>query len=535
MSHLELDGERMTVADPGQTPLGSVPEASRALHPGALVKRNWLLITTIALVVAVHLVVLTNLIPKSAAATSRVRVTGANTGSLFDTSVELSPEEERESLIVDLESPAVLARAAASAGVPAATVEVVATSPRETLFVDVAVTAEDGEAAVEIANAIPGIVAETRRERTRETAEALRQELRTQAEEAIAEAEALEAQVAELGSDDDPSTSFRAEQQRNALVSQYATLIGQAFDVERRAASPSVGFEVSSPATGVDRSLPPGRDQTIPLALLAGLIVGVGAVAVRDLTGGRLYREHFEAGADASHLGLLRWTRGRLREDDVHAVTARLRALPAMRQPTPMLIAVVTLETGSAFGRVTACQLTTALAESGLETAVLAADFADDTDRQTKGGHQQDGVRVSLDTTALGTDVMFHLRRSGGSPLAAAYATDTKESIDLICARHQVVLLDPMRAGVDVESWLTAVVRPDLALVVIAEGVSTRDEAAAAMSRLSQAGLDAASTMVARRSWPTNSVLQSWRRRRATEARPAPEHQVVLARGPGSR
>lgn len=527
----------MTIAGPGQAPpwAGTPEDARAALHPGALMKRNWRLILTIAFLVAVHLVILTTLIPKSATATSRVRVIGTNTGSLFDTSVEVGPEEERESLIVDLESPAVISRAAADAGVPVETVDVVATSPRETLFVDVAVTAEDGEAAVEIANAIPTIVAETRRDRTRETAETLKEELRTQAEEAIAEAEALEAEVAAHGAGEDPSTSFRAEQQRNALVSQYATLIGQAFEVERRAASPSVGFEVSSRATEVDRSLPPGRDQTVPLALLAGLIVGIGAVAARDLTGGRLYREHFEGGADTSHLGLLRWSRGRLRDDDLHAVAARLRALPAMRDPSSMLVAVVTLETGTAFGRVSASRLATALTESGLETAVLAADFAADLDPHAVLGRQPAGVRISLDTTALGTDVMFHLRRSGGSPLAAAYASDTKESIDLICARHQVVLLDPMRAGVDVESWLTAVVRPDLALVVIAEGISTRDESAAAMSRLSRSGLNVASMMLARRSWPGGNALRSWRLRRASQAAPAPEPPIVLAREPGSR
>lgn len=512
----QLPRRGAATSDPG------APEATRTFYPGVVLRRSWRLVTLTTLGVFTLLLLGLGLAPADGTATTRVLVTGGQADSVLGATSGRTPEEELRTLLVEFESPSVIEQAAAEAGRTAGELDVVVTSPRESMFIDVTVTAPDTATAVMVANAIPQLTAEARRERLSAAVQGVSDGLRAQAESALQRAAVLQSEISDLDSSATPSEIFEREQERDALVLQYSQLLGRAFNVDREVASPSIGFEVFSAARKVRRSFPPPLAQLVPLGLLAALLAGGGVAAAAHIIRARVHPEDFEhEGPDGRYLGHVRVLDGTAVRDDIGAAAERLRSLPELQMPESLLVSVMPLDCGPETTWPTAAALTAALAETGLDSGVISLDFEADAEAEAGDDARRKGFHIEFRETVRediwpGTPYRAaEVLRYGRSPLAAAYSPPVKAGIERMRTQHDVLILDPSQSGVD--GWVEATLKPGLVLLVVGEGRTTHERYESAAAALERAGIPAVTVVVARHKPSlTGGVLRLWHRGTAT-------------------
>lgn len=490
-------------AGPGeQAARRDAPRAVRSMHPLSLVRRSHELAMLVAGVVTALLVLALVLLPSRSTASTEILVTAGEGGQLLGVAAALSPEEQLQTLLVDLESPVAVEAAAARTGTSPRGLTVVATSPREVMVARVAVTAGSDEIALGVAAALPDVVVELRRERLRATTDEVTASLRDQAAAALKNAVAIEKQMRDVEGTSATETRFLMEQQRNALVSQYEQLLGRATEIEVSVASQPAGFEVIAQAHLAPGSFPPPPTEALPLALTAGLVAGVGLVIGRSVVADHLQREHLVDGAEHRYLGVVRSSALGLHPGHLRTAAADLRALPELRAPRAALVSFKSLDTDPGTTWAIAAAVGGAMADSGVDAAVLSFDF--EVPRRTLPVTGPRGRDVDLDVTVVtppwdspGCD-LFRARHAAGSPLAAVYSPRTREVIEKLRDDHDVLLVDP--TATTVEWWLETGFRPDLVVLLAEEGRTTVGRYEQARNRLSQAGTPAVTLLVARAS-----------------------------------
>ena len=162
-------------------PLHAAPEATRALRPLAVWRRRRHVMAVAAVVTFVFAILAVKALPVSYTATNESEAVGTEVDPLFGGTGGRTPEKELEVLLTEFSDSSLAGRAAEQVGVDPEDIDLVVTSPRETLAVDVAVTAGDRAVAVAVADTIPDLVAADRRAALEDASEQAANELRTRA------------------------------------------------------------------------------------------------------------------------------------------------------------------------------------------------------------------------------------------------------------------------------------------------------------------------------------------------------------------
>lgn len=517
----DVPPEPTTSGGPGRG--GHAPAAGSDLHPGPMLRRGWWFVASTGLVVALIALPLLPVLPPSSTARVQVVVTGPESDPVFGASSGPSSEEQLQRLLVELESPATVGAAAELAGVPAEDVEVAAVTERDALVAEVGVTTPDDATALAIAGAIPELVTAARRAGIAERSSEVAAELREQAEDILEQAAAQQAEIARAPLQRTPEVFLR-EQRRDGLLAQYERLLTRAAEIELESPTRAVGLAVSSPPELAPGSFPPPIEQALVLIVLVGLLAGAGLVLARAAVLGRLQREQFAGEATGRHLGVVTLARGREEVADLAGSAARLRALPELDDPAGRLVAIYAVGLDAAATWKVTTALGGALAESGFDVAALAIAYGEDaTPVDHRDGWQPDTMWIDVDEVGAKAAVSGHCqllraRRFGGSALAAVYCEAMQEELKRHRDDHDVLLLDPTGSGLD--GWLEATMRPDLAVLLVAEDVASRSAYEDVRLRLDRAGVASTSLVV-----DVEGRLRAWsaRVRRAVSRRPAIE------------
>lgn len=481
-------------------PPRQAPTAGSDLHPGPLLRRGWSLIVATTAVVCLVLLPLMPLLPSSSTARIEVVITGPEADPVFGTSAGPTPQEQIQRLVVDLESPNTTATAAERAGVAVDDVSVQAVTERDALVAEVAITAPTDAAALQIAADLPALVAEERRTNITQRSAEVATELRDQADATLESAGELETEMAAEEPPVSPPQEFLLRQQRDGLISQYERLLTRAAEIELEAPTRSAGFAVSAAPVLAPGGFPPPVAESTALVILVGVVAGVGLVISRPILGARLQREHFPATTDGRHLGLVRLRSRGGTDDGIAHAAARLRGLSELREPHGRLVSVLALGLSAEAAWTTSAALGSALAESGMDVAVLSIAYEHDAtpihqrDLQRSGAMLIDVDELSTTTSTNGRCQLLRARRFGGSALAAVYSPAMRATIVRHRSGHELLLVDPSASGL--EGWLEGMHGPDLVVVLIGENVATRPSYEDARTRLAQAGVPTVSLIV---------------------------------------
>jgi hypothetical protein len=375
--------------------------------------------------------------------------------------------------------------------VPTDDVVVVASSARQNLLISLAVSANDPDVALALANAIPRAVAEERRANIGTAIGTEVESLRERADDALARATELDTRMLELVEEGSNEELFQLRQRRDALAAQYAALNGRAEELSLAAAHrPAVGFELSAPAEGVARRFPPPWQELVPVALVVGLLAGLTLVIGPALLSGGIQREQLDQTGSGRYLGLVRSGDGRRTEGQLEVAGGRLRALFGLERPRSLLVTTIGIGTRPEAVWWATCGLARSLAESGYEVGVLGLEFEHGVVEEHRAGEASPRVEFlsggEYPTSVIGRWYrIFQAQRIGGSALAAAYAPETVAGIDHLRSLHDVLFVDATRGVAG--GWLGAVSPPDLAVLVATEGRTTRDRYEATKRQLEDA------------------------------------------------
>lgn len=492
------------------------PEATRAIYPGAMWRRRWPVMVVAASVAFVVALVGVGLLPVAFTATSRVEALGTEVDPLFGGTGGRSVEEELESLLLELGDEEVMLAAAERAGVEREDIDLVVTSPRETRYVDVAVTLDDRDAAIMIADGIPDLVAASRSEDLAADAARVSEELRTVAAAALEEAAALQEEIDRLTARDRRRELFVEEQRRQALVSKYTQAQLQADQVERGAELRPLGFELHTSASQQVRARPPEGPILVALAALVALIAGLAIAMGREVLGNRVQAENLDDHGTGQHLGRIHHVGRNLDESDLQIVAARLRTMPTLTDRRQM-VSVVSVGADPEVVATTVAGLAAWLCISGVHAAVMQVDF--ESDQSLDPDHAVDRVRVGekpaitattdmrLAPAVGGTYKSIRVQRSGGTVLGAAYSDMALSGIAGYRQTNDVLFVDATDSGL--AWWAETALEPDLVVAVLAGGSTTHEEWERARIRLSELFLPVVTIVVEPSRWAFLAVIRT--------------------------
>ncbi len=492
------------------------PEATRAIHPRAMWRRRWPMMVVAAAVAFVVALVGVGLLPVAFTATSRIEAVGTEVDPLFGATGGRSAEDELESLLVELGDEEVVRAAAERAGVDPEDIDLVVTSPRETRYVDVAVTLDDRDAAIAIADSIPDLVAANRSEDLAAEAARVSEELREIAAAALEEAAALQEQIDRLTAKDERRELFVEEQRRHALVSKYTQAQLHADDVERGAELRPLGFKEHTSASEQVRARPPEGPILVALAAVVALVAGLAIAMGREVLGNRVQAENLDDHGTGQHLGRIHHLGPNVDAWDLQLVAARLRTMPTLTDRRQM-VSVVSVGADPEVVAATVAGLAAWLCMSGVQAAVMEVDF--ESDQSLDPDHAVDRVRLGekpaiTATTGMrlapavgGTYQSIRVQRSGGTVLGAAYSDMALTGIAGYARTHDVLFVDATDSGV--AWWAETALEPDLVVAVLAGGSTTHDDWERARIRLAELFLPVVTIVVEPNRWAFLHVMRT--------------------------
>ncbi len=518
------------------------PEATRAIHPGAVWRRRWPMVVVAVPAIFVMLMLLVGVLPVAFTATARVEALGTEVDPLFGATGGRSVDDEVDALLLELGDEGVLLAAARDAGVDPEDVDLVVTSPRETRYVDVAVTLDDRDAAIAIADAIPALVAASRSQELAAESARVSEELRAMAAAALDEAATLQDEIDRLAAQDETTQLFIEQQRRHALVTKYTQAELQADQVERGAALRPLGFSLHTSASQQVRARPPEGPILVALAALVALVAGMAIAMGRELLGNHVHAENLDDHGTGRHLGRIRHVRGELDASDVEAVAARFLTMPNMSDRR-QLVSVVSVGADPHVVSTTVAGLAAWLCIGGVDAAVMDVDFDSDesSDLEPVSDHPGAAAEARITATAGmrpspavgGTYESIRIRRAGGTALGAAYSNMALGRIAGFRRTHDVLFVDSSHSGPT--WWAETTLAPDLVVAVLAGGSTRHDQWERARIRLSELFLPAVTIVVEPTRWAfmagvRDRVLtiiaaarRGWGRRRGL--RLLPEHE----------
>lgn len=494
--------EIVTATGLSEDPPRQAPPAGSDLHPGPLLRRGWrrVLLTTVA--ASLVLLPLLSLLPTSATARFQVVVTEPGIDPTLSATVEPSSQEQIQRLLVDLESPDTVATAARRADVAISDVSVQSITERDALVAEVSITAPTDDAALRIAEELPALVAEERGAGIGERSSEVTSQLRDQADAALERAAALETEIDSTQPPLPAAARFVREQRRDALIAEYERLLTRAAEIDLAIPTRSVGFAVSATPTLAPGGFPPPPPESAVLVGLIGLVAGVGLVLGRSVVSARLQREHFPTTMGGRHLGLID-LHGRPRASDgdgTASAVARLRALPELRGHQGRLVSLLALDVPAEVSWQTSSALGRRLAESGMDVAVLSLAHepggaaGTPRDAHPEAAMWIDSIDAPTSTSSPGRCALVRAWHRGDSALANVYSRTMRTVIHRYRSGHDLLLVDPSASGV--AGWLEDVYEPDLTILLVGEGVTSRTTYEDARARLSQGGIATVSLLV---------------------------------------
>lgn len=486
-------------------------------------------------VIFVILLVGVGLLPVAFTATSRIEAMGTEVDPLFGATGGRSVEDELDSLLLELGDEEVVRAAAERVGVEPEDIDLIVTSPRETRYVDVAVTLDDRDAAIAVADAIPDIVAESRSQELAAEAARVSEELRAMAAAALGEAAALQEEIDRLAAKDQARQLFVEEQRRHALVTKYTQAELQADQVERGAALRPLGFAPHTPASEQVRARPPEGPVLMMLAALVALIAGLVIAMGRELLGNHVQAENMEDHGTGQHLGRIHHVGCKLDPSDLQLVAARLRTMPTMADRR-QVVSVVSVGADREVVRTAVAGLAAWLCISGVDAAVMQVDFQSDhpvdPDRalaRARAGHEL-AITVAAGTRLAeavgGTYESIRMRLSGGTVLGAAYSNMALGRIAGFRQTHDVLFVDATDDGLSY--WAETALDPDLVVAVLAGGVTSYEAWDRTRVRLSELFLPAVTIVVEPSRWAFTADFRSRARRILAAARRSWEQRAGL-------
>ncbi|MBY5161757.1 hypothetical protein [Salsipaludibacter albus] len=522
--------------------LDAAPEATRALRPIAVWRRRRHVMVVAAAVTFVLAVLAVKALPVSYTATNRSEAVGTEVDPLFGGTGGRTPEKELEVLLTEFSDDSLAGRAAELVGVDPDDVDLVVTSPRETLAVDVAVTAGDRAVAVAVADTIPELVAQDRLAALEDAAEQAAGELRTRAQTALDQAAQQQAEIDRLRAEDADGPLFVEEQVRDALVAKYTQLALQADEVTRVASLRPVGFAITTPAEESVRTRPPDGLSLYLLAAFVAIVAGLAVAMGRELVGDRIQAENLDDHGTGRHLGRIHHTGENLWRPDLGEVAGRLRTLPALQGRVPVLLSVVALGVAPGVVSRTVGGLASWFGLSGIDAPVVDVDFTDvlaePPGRDGRAGAPGPAESATVSDSdpfvmAESRDRMspvvgaghrvIEIRRAGGTILGAAYSDRAVDGITGYRRNHDVVFLDATRSGVT--WWAETTFRPEFALVLLGGGVASHAHYDAVRTRLAELAVPVLTIVLEPARW---SSLH--RARRLVLSRLAPLRERLAAR-----
>ena len=448
-------------------------DATRVM--GALRRRWWVLVLAVVLAVGAALLAARGA-EETYSASARLNfsfndpVTG--TASLGRTDlVELVSTQ-----LEVLESSAVIDPALAAADPEGTVMEVDATQVPGTAIVEVRAVTELPEDAAEVADAVAGTYVQQRDEVAQEAAAGRVQQIEDQAAPLRGELEQLRAQLREAEAEFEQRLEAEiAARAPTALQNQVNQLTDEVLELNRQIREAEVllrdatgGVQVLVSAVEPEEPDPSGLSQTLVLAGLLGLVLGLGAVALLEAVDDRLRtREDLSRAARAPVLTtvpLLRSAPGDdLDGDRAHHLVESFRELRAALAAQRRLRGVLLVTSaGADEGKSwTAVQLARASAEAGQQVLLLDADLRRPSVAAAVGLERggvgltevlagtadlATAVRPVGVATRGGLDVLTRGRSGGhgdvllGTPAAADLLAATRDAYDLVVLDSPPVL-----------------------------------------------------------------------------------------------
>lgn len=472
-------------------------------------RRQILICLVVAIVVAVTAVVTWRMRPVYQA-TARVEVLAHSTSASGQPSLEnfIDPRNALQTQVELIKSQLVLEAAASTLGLESATPlrnSLSAQLLEGTQIVEIRAQNTVPEEAREFANAIANSYLEFRRERAQETSAAASEAIGRQIQQLREKIALIEAS----GEAEIPGSPARIE--RDSLIAQLGGLEGQFRNLPDAEILNRGGGTIISEAGTPEAPIRPRKAMNMGLALMVGLVLGVGAAFLAEAMDDRIKGpdevERLLGVPVLGHIPIVdKWADQGVASLAIDSETSSgaAEAYRTLRTnlrfaslDEPIRSLLITSSTAGAGKTTTAANLAAVMAQGGSKTILVAGDLRKPAVHRMFGLSNNGGIVQALDTdTPLHQLLQRHdqsnlrLLASGGTPpnptevLASARF---KELLDQLTGASEMVIVDsPPILGLGDVSALAA--RVDGILMVVNAGSVTKKELVDGADQVRKAG-----------------------------------------------